>query len=102
MTHPRVKAGRAGFTPERLRADRELLKRLARILGTDAAVVGNRVEGERQIGSEDAALEFSVPLSWIGSSGQPLASQPLFRAEFVRGPRGWEMSSCRIVGSPKL
>ena len=84
------------------KVDRELLNRLARILETDAAVVGTRVDRERQIGADDAIVDFSAPLSWTSSSGQPLASEPLFRAEFGRGPHGWEMSSCRIVGSPKL
>jgi len=85
------------------KADRTMLKRLGQILGSDAAaVVGPRVDGDRQLGSEDATMEFSVQLSWTNSSNQPATGQAVFRAEFGRSARGWEMSSCRIVGSPKL
>jgi len=85
------------------KADRTMLKRLGQILGSDAAaVVGPRVDGDRQLGSEDATMEFSVQLSWTNSSNQLATGQAVFRAEFGRSARGWEMSSCRIVGSPKL
>jgi hypothetical protein len=81
--------------------DREILKRLTRILGTSAAaVVGERLDRDPHIGPEDATMEFSVHLTWRSSSGEPLASQPVFRAELARNARGWELSSCRIVGSP--
>jgi eukaryotic-like serine/threonine-protein kinase len=85
-------------------ADEDKLKRLTRILRTEPwkAVVGKRVDGAREIGAGAAAAEFSFRLVWRDSHGGRLSSQPIFRAEFARDPDGWAMSSCRIVGSPKL
>jgi uncharacterized protein YjdB len=84
------------------KSDREILKRLGRIFGTgpSSVTVGERLDREPQIGAEDATMEFSVRLTWRGSSGEPRSSEPLFRAEFARSGRGWELSSCRIVGTP--
>jgi len=84
--------------------DEDKLKRLTRILRTEPlkAVVGKRVDGARDIGARAAAAEFSFRLVWRDSHGGRLSSQPIFRAEFARDPDGWTMSSCRIVGSPKL
>lgn len=85
-------------------ADEEKLKRLTRILRTEPwkAVVGKRVDGAREMGIKAAAAEFSFRLVWRDALGGRLSSQPIFRAEFARDPDGWAMSSCRIVGSPKL
>jgi serine/threonine-protein kinase len=85
-------------------ADEDKLKRLTRILRTEPwkAVVGKRVDGAREMGPQAAAAEFSFRLVWRDSYGGRLSSQPIFRAEFARDPGGWAMSSCRIVGSPKL
>jgi serine/threonine-protein kinase len=85
-------------------ADEDKLRRLLRILRTEPwkAVVGKRVDGARELGARAAAAEFSFRLEWRDSHGGRLSSQPIFRAEFARGPEGWAMSSCRIVGSPKL
>jgi transposase len=85
-------------------ADEDKLKRLTRILRTEPwkAVVGKRVDGVREMGAKAAAAEFSFRLEWRDSHGGRLSSQPIFRAEFARHPDGWAMSSCRIVGSPKL
>lgn len=85
------------------RADEEKLKRLSRILLTSgwAAVVGDRAERAPTIGPESATMEFSVPLTWSESSEQR-TSRPVFRAEFARTAGRWELSSCRIVGSPRL
>jgi hypothetical protein len=84
-------------------ADEDKLKRLTRILRTEPwrAVVGKRVDGVRDM-DPPAAAEFSFRLDWRDSHGGRLSSQPIFRAEFTRGSDGWVMSSCRIVGSPKL
>jgi hypothetical protein len=85
------------------RADRDMLKRLTQILETSAsAVVGERLDRDPRIGPEDATMEFSVRLTWRSPSGEPLTSQPVFRAELTRNARGWDLSSCRIVGSPRL
>ena len=47
------------------KADRETLKRLARILGRDARWRwAPRADRERQIGADDATTDFSAPLSW--------------------------------------
>jgi serine/threonine protein kinase len=84
------------------KSDREMLKRLSRILGTSpsSVTVGERLDRDPQIGADDATMDFSVRLTWRGSSGEPRSSEPLFRAEFARSARGWELSSCRIVGTP--
>ena len=85
------------------KSDREKLNKLTRILRTEewSAVVGERVDGTRQLGS-GAAAEFSFHLAWKDAFGGRLTSRPVFRAEFARSGNRWEMSSCRIVGSPKL
>ncbi len=85
-------------------ADEEKLKRLSRILRTVPwqAAVGKRVDGARELGSRTAAAEFSFRLTWRDALGGRLVSQPIFRAEFARSEEGWTLSSCRIVGSPKL
>jgi hypothetical protein len=85
-------------------ADEEKLRRLTRILRTEPwqAVVGRRVDGARELGSRTAAAEFSFRLAWRDAYGGRLSSQPIFRAEFARDGEDWTMSSCRIVGSPKL
>jgi serine/threonine protein kinase/uncharacterized protein YjdB len=86
------------------RSDEEKLKKLTRILRTSEwdVAVGERVDGARRIGIDAAMTEFSVRLTWKDSFGGRLGSEPRFRAEFTRGAKGWEMSSCRIVGSPTL
>ena len=66
------------------------------------AVVSERVDGAPQVGEEAAAMEFSLKLRWKEPSGRLLTSRPLFRAEFGRHRSEWELSSCRIVGSPEL
>jgi hypothetical protein len=85
-------------------ADEDKLRRLSRILRTEPwqAVVGRRVDGVRELGSRSAAAEFSFRLTWRDSYGGRLSSQPIFRAEFTREGDDWALSSCRIVGSPKL
>jgi serine/threonine protein kinase/uncharacterized protein YjdB len=86
------------------KSDEENLKRLSRILRTAEweAVVGQRTDGVRQIGTERATAEFSFHLAWKDAFGGRLGSDPVFRAEFAREGDRWEMSSCRIVGSAKL
>jgi hypothetical protein len=85
-------------------ADEDKLRRLTRILRTEPwqAVVGRRVDGVRELGARTAAAEFSFRLTWRDSYGGRLSSQPIFRAEFARDQDEWTLSSCRIVGSPKL
>jgi hypothetical protein len=85
-------------------ADEDKLRRLTRILRTEPweAVVGRRVDGVRQLGSRTAAAEFSFRLTWRGSYGGRLSSQPIFRLELTRDGEEWVRSSCRILGSPKL
>jgi serine/threonine protein kinase/uncharacterized protein YjdB len=86
------------------RSDEESLKRLSRILRTNEweAVVGPRLDGMRQMGADRATAEFSFHLTWRDAFGGRLSSDPVFRVEFARDGNRWEMSSCRIVGSPKL
>jgi serine/threonine-protein kinase len=85
------------------KSDEEKLNKLMRILRTEewSAVVGDRVDGKRQLGRE-AAADFSFQLVWKDAFGGRLTSRPVFRAKFAKNGNGWEMSSCRIVGSPKL
>ena len=86
------------------RSDTENLKRLRRLLRAEDsdAIVGERVDGEWQIGEETATMDFSVHLVWHDESGGRRSSDPLLRAEFSRQESGWRMSSCRIVGNPNL
>ena len=85
-------------------ADADKLKRLSRILRAkeSSADVGRRVDGDRQIGDQIAAMEFSFQLTWYDEAGGRLSSQPLFRAEFAGSGSRWRMSSCRIVGAPQF
>ncbi len=85
-------------------ADEDKLTRLVRILRTEPwkASVGKRVDGAREMNAAAPAAEFSFRLAWTGMHGGRLSSQPIFRAEFSRSADDWTMSSCRIVGSPKL
>ena len=84
------------------RSDRDKLNKLTRILRTEewSAVVGERVDGARQLSTEAAAMEFSFQLVWKDAFGGRLTSRPVFRAEVAKNGNEWEISSCRIVGSP--
>jgi serine/threonine-protein kinase len=86
------------------KSDVHQLNKLTRILRTEewGAVVGQRVDGTRQLGTAAAAMEFSFQLVWKDAFGGRLTSRPVFRAEFARNGKEWEISSCRMVGSPKL
>jgi hypothetical protein len=86
------------------KADEDKLNKLTRILQTEEwnAVVGERIDVARQLGYADAAAEFSFQLVWKDAFGGRLTSRPVFRAEFAKNGNEWEISSCRIIGSPKL
>lgn len=86
------------------KSDVDKLGKLTRILQTEEwdAVVGERMDRPRQAGRDSTAREFSFQLVWKDAFGGRLASRPVFRAEFARIGDEWEISSCRIVGSPKL
>jgi serine/threonine protein kinase/uncharacterized protein YjdB len=86
------------------KSDTEKLNKLTRILRTEewSAVVGERVDGARQVSAEAAAMEFSFQLVWKDAFGGRLTSRPVFRADVTKRGDDWEISSCRIVGSPKL
>jgi eukaryotic-like serine/threonine-protein kinase len=85
-------------------SDQDKLSRLKRILRTDewAAVVGERINGERHLAGDSPSMEFSFQLVWKDAFGGRLTSRPVFRTVIARGGSNWEASSCRIVGSPKL
>jgi hypothetical protein len=85
-------------------SDQDKLSRLKRILRTDewAAVVGERINGERHLAGDSPSMEFSFQLVWKDAFGGRLTSRPVFRTVIARGESNWEASSCRIVGSPKL
>ncbi len=85
-------------------SDEDKLGRLKRILRTEewGAVVGERVNGERRLAGESPAMEFSFQLVWKDAFGGRLTSRPVFRTVIARRGDQWELSSCRIVGSPKL
>jgi hypothetical protein len=84
--------------------DEDNLKRLSRLLRTRewAVVVGERLERAPTVDRGVATMEFSVPLAWKDPSAGARTSQPVFRAEFARTPDRLVLSSCRIVGSPRL
>jgi hypothetical protein len=85
-------------------SDHDKLNRLKRILSTEewAAVVGERINGERHLAGDLPAMDFSFQLVWKDAFGGRLTSQPVFRTVIARRGSNWEISSCRIVGSPKL
>jgi len=86
------------------KSDDEKLSKLSRILRTRewAAEIGERKDGVQRIQSSTPSAEFSFRLSWKDAFGGRLTSYPVFRAEFTRGGDNVDLSSCRIVGSPKL
>jgi uncharacterized protein YjdB len=86
------------------KSDQEKLKKLSRILRTEewAAEVGDRIDGTQRVDAATAAMDFSFRLTWKDSFGGRLSSKPVFRVEFAKNGDSWDLSSCRIVGSPKL
>jgi hypothetical protein len=87
------------------KSDDDKLGKLVRILQTEesSAVVGERIDGARHLlGGAKAAMEFGFELVWKDAFGDQLASRPVFRAEFARRGSEWQISSCRMVGSPTL
>ena len=86
------------------KSDEDKLSKLTRILKTEewGAVVGERVNGVRQHGTGAAAMEFGFELVWKDGYGGRLTSRPVFRAEFTRNGDRWQISRCRMVGSPNL
>jgi hypothetical protein len=86
------------------KSDKDKLNKLTRILRTEewSAVVGERIDGTRRLDPEAPAMEFSFQLVWNDAFGGHLTSRPVFRAEVAKKGNEWEISSCRIVGSPKL
>jgi hypothetical protein len=81
------------------RSGDQRLDRLIGILQQPETKVGDRIDRSPVVGLEAASLDFAVPLAWRDGSTAH-ASQPLFRAEFVRNAGRWDMSSCRITGAP--
>jgi serine/threonine protein kinase/uncharacterized protein YjdB len=86
------------------KSDQDKFKRLSRILRTEewGAEVGDRVDGTQRIDDASAAMDFSFRLTWKDSFGGRLSSKPVFRAELARNGDNWDLSSCHIVGSPRL
>jgi serine/threonine protein kinase/uncharacterized protein YjdB len=84
--------------------DRENLKKLSRILRTQEwnAVIGVRHDGVPRIDRTTATMDFGFALSWKDAFGGHLRSEPWFRAEFTREGEAIRLSSCRMVGSPRL
>jgi serine/threonine protein kinase len=83
--------------------DEDNLKRLGRVLqaGGGSTAVGDRADGASMVGFESASVEFSVPLTSRDPSGGRTGRAD-FRAEFALNAGRWEMSSCRMVGSPSF
>jgi uncharacterized protein YjdB len=85
------------------KADQETLKRLTRLVRAGGgASIGNRSDYSPVIHTAQAAMEFTVELSWVDGSGVRHETQPLFQADFDRQGAAWVMTACRIVGSPGL
>jgi hypothetical protein len=91
------------YRPE-TKADQEKLKKLNRILGTREweAQVGAREDGAQRIEGRTGSMDFGFRLAWKDAFGGRLTSNLLFRAEFVEHENQLDLTSCRIVGSPKL
>jgi uncharacterized protein YjdB len=86
------------------RSDRDKLKKLTRILSTREwdAEVGPREDGPRRVESAKPTMEFAFLLTWTDAFGGHLSSRLVFQAQFTRLGGKLDLSSCRIVGSPKL
>jgi hypothetical protein len=86
------------------RSDLDKLKKLSRILRTPewAAQVSARKDQDARTDGSTATADFSFSLTWKDAFGGRLTSHPVFRAEFTRSGGQMSLSSCRIVGSPKL
>jgi serine/threonine protein kinase/uncharacterized protein YjdB len=86
------------------KADREKLSKLGRILQTRewSAEVGEREDGTQRLENGSASMEFGFRLSWKDAFGGRLNSRPVFRAEFTQSGGKLDLTSCRIVNSPKL
>jgi hypothetical protein len=91
------------YQPE-TKDDREKLKKLSRILSTSEweAQVGEREDGPERLEGSTASMDFGFRLAWKDAFGGRLASSPTFRADFVKNGNTLALSSCRIVGSPRL
>ena len=85
-------------------SDQDKLNRLTRILRTEewAAVVGERINGDRHLAGDSPSMEFSFQLVWKDAFGGRLTSRPVFRTVIARRGSNWGASGCRIVGTPKL
>jgi uncharacterized protein YjdB len=91
------------YKPES-KTDLENLKKLSRILRNSEweAKVGERRDGAQQLEGASPSMRFGFHLSWKDAFGGRLNSEPEFRAEFTRNGSSLDLTSCRIVGSPKL
>ncbi|HEX2250530.1 MAG TPA: Ig-like domain-containing protein, partial [Gemmatimonadales bacterium] len=91
------------YKPE-TRDDREKLRKLARILYTKEweATVGPRADGAQRVEERTAVMEFGFRMTWKDAFGGRITSQPVFRADFVRDGSSLQLSSCRIINSPRL
>jgi uncharacterized protein YjdB len=86
------------------KSDREKLKKLTRILSTSEwdADVGPREDGLRRLEAARPTMEFEFVLNWTDAFGGHLSSRLVFQAEFTKTGDKLDLSSCRILGSPKL
>jgi hypothetical protein len=60
------------------------------------------VDSKPQIDATTASMEFNFLLSWKDAFGGRIRSRVVFRADYAARGTLWEMTGCRIVGSPKL
>jgi uncharacterized protein YjdB len=86
------------------KSDLDKLKKLRRILETDEweAEVGARQDKAHRMENDTTTMDFTFRLTWKDAFGGRLTSHPLFRADFNRSGSQLSLSSCRIIGSPKL
>jgi hypothetical protein len=87
-------------TPED-RRNKEKLLTLMRRAEAQLTVTGGSVSPP-QIRSDGATSEFHVGLGWRSSFGPRRSASIVFRAEFAPAGGGWNMTTCRIVGTPTL
>jgi serine/threonine protein kinase/uncharacterized protein YjdB len=86
------------------KADREKLKKLTRILSTREwnAQVGELEDGDQRLDGPTVMMDFEFRLTWKDAFGGRINSKPVFRAEFTRNGNSLDLSSCRIINSPRL
>jgi eukaryotic-like serine/threonine-protein kinase len=85
-------------------SEKETLNKLVSLLRDDQAKlnIAAPVFGQPLVSETGAIGNFSVQLTWRSSFGRQRESNVSFETVLARGADGWQLSSCHVVGSPRL